>query len=182
LGLVLFSAQQFRSQVHRRVVGNAGTAVYGRMDGDELATAGYAVLSPAVRTRLSTLDKGQLMVRHPHFAQPVFVRFPRPCTMSGRQGAEAFPPAPVEEVEVALLRRLRRLDPSLDLAWFRTVVALAEEAEVVRAVRAAERERPADVKGFIRQQFRRHVAGRPSAAPVAPPPLAAPPPDDPYGF
>nr|MCU0619373.1 hypothetical protein [Gemmatimonadaceae bacterium] len=33
LGLVLFSAQQFRSQVHRRVVGNAGTAVYGRMDG-----------------------------------------------------------------------------------------------------------------------------------------------------
>src|SRR5690606_22598526 len=33
LGLVLFSAQQFRSQVHRRVVGNAGTALYGRMDG-----------------------------------------------------------------------------------------------------------------------------------------------------
>ena len=34
LGLVLFSAQQFRSQVHRRVVGNSGTALYGRMDGD----------------------------------------------------------------------------------------------------------------------------------------------------
>src|ERR1700716_1318980 len=33
LGLVLFAAQQFRSQVHRRVVGNSGTAVYGRMDG-----------------------------------------------------------------------------------------------------------------------------------------------------
>ena len=32
LGLVLFSAQQFRSQVQRRVVGNAGTAVFGRMD------------------------------------------------------------------------------------------------------------------------------------------------------
>ena len=50
LGLVLFAAQQFRSQVHRRVVGNAGTALYGRMDADELATPGYAVLSPAVRT------------------------------------------------------------------------------------------------------------------------------------
>ena len=40
LGLVLFSAQQFRSQVQRRVVGNAGTAIYGRMDMDELATPG----------------------------------------------------------------------------------------------------------------------------------------------
>ena len=38
LGLVLFSAQQFRSQVQRRVVGNAGTGVFGRMDMDELAT------------------------------------------------------------------------------------------------------------------------------------------------
>ncbi|MGH7635989.1 MAG: ATP-binding protein, partial [Gemmatimonadaceae bacterium] len=52
LGLVLFSAQQFRSQVHRRVVGNAGTALYGRMDGDELATPGYSVLSAATRTKL----------------------------------------------------------------------------------------------------------------------------------
>ena len=42
LGLVLFSAQQFRSQVHRRVVGNSGTALYGRMDADELATPGYS--------------------------------------------------------------------------------------------------------------------------------------------
>ena len=71
-------AQQFRSQVHRRVVGNAGTAFFGRMDADELATPGYAVLSPAIRTKLATLEKGQLMVRHPHFTQPMFVRFPDP--------------------------------------------------------------------------------------------------------
>ena len=94
LGLVLFGAQQFRSQVHRRVVGNAGTTLYGRMDADELATPGYQVLSPAVKARLATLDKGQLMVRHPHFAQPVFVRFPRPAVMTGREGVERFPQAP----------------------------------------------------------------------------------------
>jgi DNA helicase HerA-like ATPase len=93
LGLVLFSAQQFRSQVHRRVVGNSGTALYGRMDMDELATPGYAVLSPATKTKLATLEKGQLMVRHPHFAQPIFVRFPRPAVMRGRDGAERFPHA-----------------------------------------------------------------------------------------
>ena len=91
LGLVLFSAQQFRSQVHRRVVGNSGTALYGRMDADELATPGYAVLSPAVKTKLATLEKGQLMVRHPHFTQPIFVRFPRPAIMRGRDGAERYP-------------------------------------------------------------------------------------------
>ena len=88
LGLVLFAAQQFRSQVHRRVVGNSGTALYGRMDGDELATPGYAVLSPAIKTKLATLEKGQLMVRHPHFTQPIFVRFPRPAVMRGRDGVE----------------------------------------------------------------------------------------------
>ena len=93
LGLVLFSAQQFRSQVHRRVVGNSGTALYGRMDGDELATPGYAVLSPAIKTKLASLEKGQLMVRHPHFTQPIFVRFPRPAVMRGRDGDGCIPQA-----------------------------------------------------------------------------------------
>ncbi|HZK77657.1 MAG TPA: hypothetical protein VFC35_02030, partial [Gemmatimonadaceae bacterium] len=102
LGLVLFSAQQFRSQVHRRVVGNSGTALYGRMDGDELATPGYSVLSPATRTKLATLEKGQLMVRHPHFTQPIFVRFPRPAVMQGRDGAEKFPQATDVSLEHAL--------------------------------------------------------------------------------
>ena len=92
LGLVLFSAQQFRSQVQRRVVGNAGTGVYGRMDIDELATPGYATLSPATKIKLATLPKGELMVRHPHFTQPIFVRFPRPRgARAAAKGSSAFP-------------------------------------------------------------------------------------------
>jgi uncharacterized protein len=183
LGMVLFSAQQFRSQVHKRVVGNAGTALYGRMDGDELATPGYAVLSPAVRTKLSTLDKGQLMVRHPHFTQPVFVRFPRPSVLSGRLGVERFPAAPVEEFEAAMLRRLRRLDSSLSHDWLRSVILLADEAEVLRAVRATEREVPRDARAFFTAQFRRQVAPRPLGAPKPiVQPLAMPVGDDPYGF
>src|SRR5204862_3814947 len=117
LGLVLFSAQQFRSQVHRRVVGNSGTALYGRMDGDELATPGYAVLSPAIKTKLATLEKGQLMVRHPHFTQPIFVRFPRPAVMRGRDGAERFPQAVDVDLEAAVLRSLRSLDTAITLVW-----------------------------------------------------------------
>ncbi len=183
LGMVLFSAQQFRSQVHKRVVGNAGTALYGRMDGDELATPGYAVLSPAVRTKLSTLDKGQLMVRHPHFTQPVFVRFPRPSVLTGRLGVERFPAAPVEEFEAAMLRRLRRLDGSLTLDWLKGVVALLDEPEVIRAVRATEREQPRDAKSYFMAQFRRQVAPRPLGVPQPlVQPLGLPAGDDPYGF
>ena len=183
LGMVLFSAQQFRSQVHKRVVGNAGTALYGRMDGDELATPGYAVLSPAVRTKLSTLDKGQLMVRHPHFSQPVFVRFPRPSVLTGRAGVERFPAAPVEEFDAAMLRRLRRFDSALTLDWLRTTIALVDEPDVLRAVRATEREQPRDAKSYFTAQFRRQVAPRPLGVPQPlVQPLALPGGDDPYGF
>src|SRR6478752_684971 len=144
LGLVLFSAQQFRSQVHRRVVGNSGTALYGRMDADELATPGYLVLSPATKTKLATLDKGQLMVRHPHFTQPIFVRFPRPAVMLGRDGAERFPQAPEVTVEHAVVRSLRQLDPGITLGWVKDIIAIATEEEVIRARNATLHARPDD--------------------------------------
>src|SRR6476659_9808273 len=124
LGLVLFSAQQFRSQVHRRVVGNSGTALFGRMDADELSTPGYAVLSPATRTKLATLEKGQLMIRHPHFTQPIFVRFPRPAIMRGRDGAEQFPQGADVNLDAAVLRSLRTLDPSLTLSWVQDAIGI----------------------------------------------------------
>lgn len=33
------------------------------------------------------------MVRHPHFTQPIFVRFPRPAIMRECDGAERYPQA-----------------------------------------------------------------------------------------
>ena len=154
LGLVLFSAQQFRSQVHRRVVGNSGTALFGRMDADELATPGYAVLSPAVKTKLATLEKGQLMVRHPHFTQPIFVRFPRPAVMRGRDGAERYPQAADVELDAAVLRSLRTLDPAITLGWVQDAIGIREDDEVLRARNATLRERPADVRKFFLAQLR----------------------------
>lgn len=156
LGLVLFSAQQFRSQVHRRVVGNAGTALYGRMDGDELATPGYQVLGPAIKARLATLDKGQLMVRHPHFTQPVFVRFPRPAIMSGREGVERFPQAGVPTLAQAVARDLHRLDSRVELGWVQEQILLYEEVAVLAARNAVVRLRPDNVKAaFVRELQRR---------------------------
>jgi uncharacterized protein len=181
LGLVLFSAQQFRSQVHRRVVGNSGTALYGRMDGDELATPGYAVLSPAVKTKLATLERGQLMVRHPHFTQPIFVRFPRPAVMRGRDGAEQYPQAVDIDLDAAVLRSLRTLDPSVTLGWVRDAVGIREDDEVIRARNATLRERPADVKKYFLSQLRPVVAAQQSTRPAGVPVRSAPA-DDPYAF
>lgn len=182
LGLVLFSAQQFRSQVHRRVVGNSGTALYGRMDADELATPGYAVLSPAVKTKLATLEKGQLMVRHPHFTQPIFVRFPRPAVMRGRDGAERFPQAVDVDLDAAVLRSLRTLDPSLTLGWVQNAIGIREDEDVIRARNATLRERPADVRKFFLAQLRPVVAPQNAPRSTSATAVRTAPADDPYGF
>jgi hypothetical protein len=182
LGLVLFSAQQFRSQVHRRVVGNSGTAVFGRMDADELATPGYAVLSPATRTKLATLEKGQLMIRHPHFTQPIFVRFPRPAVMTGRAGAEQFPQGGDVSLELSVYRSLRALDPAISVNAVRDAIGLHEEADVLRARTLTLRERPADVLAAFVHNLPRRVT--PSIAPDRPhvAALRGIPDGDPYGI
>lgn len=181
LGLVLFSAQQFRSQVHRRVVGNSGTGLFGRMDPDELSTPGYAVLTPATRTKLATLEKGQLMIRHPHFTQPIFVRFPRPSVMQGREGSERYPQSGEVPLDAAVLRSLRALDSSLTMAWVQEITALYSEQEVLRARNATLLAKPADVKAFFASQFRKIVVAQPVPRQRAPN-IRTVPDDDPYAF
>jgi len=164
LGLVLFAAQQFRSQVHRRVVGNAGTIVFGRMDMDELAMPGYQVLSPATKIKLATLPKGELMVRHPHFTQPVFVRFPRPAVLQGAAGVKRFPPAADVPFEEAVVRQLTALDKRIPPARIRDRIAGRRQDDVRRALLATARTRPDDVEGYFTASLgpavRREAAGR----------------------
>jgi hypothetical protein len=181
LGLVLFGAQQFRSQVHRRVVGNSGTGLFGRMDPDELSTPGYAVLSPATRTKLATLEKGQLMIRHPHFTQPIFVRFPRPAVMQGREGSERYPQASDVSLEAAILRALRPLDATITLPWVQEITALYSEEEVIRARNATLLARPENVKAYFAAQFRKVIPAQAAPRPMAGS-IRSVPENDPYGF
>ncbi|HEV7366795.1 MAG TPA: hypothetical protein VGN76_13185 [Gemmatimonadales bacterium] len=157
LGLVLFSAQQFRSQVQRRVVGNAGTAIYGRMDLDELATAGYATISPATKIKLATMPKGELMLRHPHFTQPIFVKFPRPAVLNGREGIERYPPAAELPFADAVARQLRQLDRRVSAEAVRALIDGRREDDVRRALAATRRERPSDVSAFFTACLGRRV-------------------------
>jgi len=158
LGLVLFGAQQFRSQVHRRVVGNCGSAVYGRMDMDELATPGYSVLSPATKTKLASLPKGDLMVRHPHFTQPIFVRFPRPAVMRGRDGIDRFPPRQEMPFEDAIALGLRRIDASIGVNEVKDLIAGRDRSEVLEAFHHTQRSRPRDAFSVFQSRLKKKVA------------------------
>ena len=151
------------------------------MDPDELSTPGYAVLSPATRTKLATLEKGQLMIRHPHFTQPIFVRFPRPAVMQGREGSERYPQANDVSLEAAILRALRPLDPSITLPWVQEITALYTQDEVIRARNATLLARPDNVKGYFAAQFRKIIPAAAAVRPLAGSIKSAPE-NDPYGF
>jgi uncharacterized protein len=165
LGLVLFSAQQFRSQVMRRVVGNAGTTVYGRMDMDELATPGYATISAATKIKLATMPKGELMIRHPHFTQPVFVRFPKPAIMSGREGVERFPPQPDLSLDAAVARQLRALDRSITANMIKDLIDGRRDEDVLKALHATRRMKPDNVMAFFTSQLGQRVRAEAGTGP-----------------
>ncbi len=156
LGLVLFSAQQFRSQVHKRIVGNSATCIYGRMDMDELATPGYQVLTSATKEKLATLSKGQLMIRHPHFNQPIFVKFPRPNILRGPDGIRMFPPGDDLPLEEAVWQHLSRIDGGVTRGEIKDIVAGAsDKEEVVRAMNMTLQRSPDDPAAFFRNCIRK---------------------------
>ena len=83
-GIVLFSAQQFLSAVHPRVTGNAATKVLGRTDSAELSEGAYRFLDKDIKMHLTRLEKGELILSHPIYRQPIKIRFPRPPFRQGR--------------------------------------------------------------------------------------------------
>lgn len=79
LGVVLISAEQFMSEVHGQVVGNCATKVIGRSDSSELSDAAYRFIAQDVKAHLTRLDKGELLLSHPIYRQPIKIQFPRPA-------------------------------------------------------------------------------------------------------
>lgn len=90
LGLTLFGAQQFRSRIDKEIVGNAATHAFGHIEAEELAQPGYSYFTPAVKEKLGSLSPGEILIKHPHFAQPVFLRFPPPPCLKGQDGMRRY--------------------------------------------------------------------------------------------
>jgi len=82
-GISLFSAQQFASHVHSRIVGNATTKVVGRLSSDELSKPEYRFLGKNHKDWLAGMPKGHLIIDHAPFGQPVKISFPRPVFRIG---------------------------------------------------------------------------------------------------
>ena len=97
------------------------------------------------------------MVRHPHFTQPIFVRFPRPAVLSGREGVERFPPEPDLEFASAVARRLKTLDPGISQDQVADLVEGHREDEVRKALGATLRARPDRPLAFFRSALGRRV-------------------------
>ena len=78
LGVILISAQQFMSAVHERVTGNCATKVIGRSGSTELNQPDYRFLDPEIRSNATRLSKGELLLSHAIYRQPIKIIFPKP--------------------------------------------------------------------------------------------------------
>ncbi|MEZ0324898.1 MAG: hypothetical protein ACAH95_03260, partial [Fimbriimonas sp.] len=116
LGLTLFGAQQFRSRVDKEIVGNAASHAFGHVEAEELAQPGYSYFSPAIKEKLGALSPGEVLLKHPHFAQPIFVRFPRPACMKGSDGMKRFPRQGGTPMRELILHQVGRLKSSINEA------------------------------------------------------------------
>ncbi|MBU1153258.1 ATP-binding protein [bacterium] len=64
-GTILFSAEQFKSDIHDRVQGNCSTHVYGRTNDIEISKPAYRYLQPTFKNMMTRLDKGELIIQNP---------------------------------------------------------------------------------------------------------------------
>jgi len=79
LGVILVSAQQFMSAVHSRVTGNAATKIIGRSGSAEVLQPDYRFLDDDLKLNVTRLNKGELLLCHAVYRQPVKVVFPKPA-------------------------------------------------------------------------------------------------------
>jgi DNA helicase HerA-like ATPase len=77
-GIILFSAEQFRSAVHDRIKGNCSTNIYGRTNAIEISKPDYRYIPKVYSNMMTRLDKGDLIIEHPVFKTLLKVSFPYP--------------------------------------------------------------------------------------------------------
>src|SRR5438270_13739898 len=103
--------------------------------------------------------------------QPIFVRFPRPAVLRGRDGVERFPPAADLSFEDAVVRQLARLDRRIRPNQVKDLIAERRPDDVRRALAAVRRTRPDDALAYFRRMLGARVAPATAPAREAVPPL-----------
>lgn len=85
LGVILFAAEQFRSNINDRVTGNCATHAYGRTNSIETETKDYKSLPSTYRNMLTRLEQGDYLIQNPVFRTLLKIRFPKPIYRQFKQ-------------------------------------------------------------------------------------------------
>jgi len=78
LGVVLFGAEQFRSDINNRVTGNCSTHAYGRTNAIETTKGDYSSIPSTYKNMLTRLEQGEYILQNPIFRSLLKIRFPKP--------------------------------------------------------------------------------------------------------
>jgi len=78
LGIILFGAEQFRSNIHPRVTGNSSTFAFGRTNVIETTTKDYSAMPATYKNILTRLEQGEYMIQNPIFRSLLKIQFPKP--------------------------------------------------------------------------------------------------------
>lgn len=78
LGIILFGAEQFRSNIHPRVTGNCSTFAFGRTNVIETTTKDYSTFPSTYKNILTRLEQGEYVIQNPIFRSLLKIQFPKP--------------------------------------------------------------------------------------------------------
>ncbi len=78
LGIILFSAEQFKSAIHSRVTGNCSTHAYGRTNAIEVSKKDYSFIPPVYKNMMTRLKQGEYIIQNPIFRSLLNIKFPKP--------------------------------------------------------------------------------------------------------
>ena len=74
---ILFSAQQFKSEVDYALHENTGLHITAKLGSSELSTKPYDMIDKSTKMNISRLNKGEMVMIQPAFRQPIKITFPR---------------------------------------------------------------------------------------------------------
>lgn len=78
LGIVLFGAEQFVSDIHKRVKGNCATQAFGRTNTIEISKPDFGFVPSVYKTMLTRLKQGEYIIQNPVFRSMLNIKFPKP--------------------------------------------------------------------------------------------------------
>lgn len=78
LGIVLFGAEQFVSDIHKRVKGNCATQAFGRTNAIEITREDFRFVPSVYKTMLTRMKQGEYIIQNPVFRSMLHINFPLP--------------------------------------------------------------------------------------------------------